>query len=205
MQTIKESSDELNPTTLEVTHDAVAAPRGMRTVRDYLALAVATCGVGFLPIAPGTWGSLVGVGVYGIVRAEATEVFNFAIGREWSAASLEALRVTCILATLIVLSIVGVWAASRTEKLTGRKDPGIVVIDEVIGQLITFIFVPIETGVWTIIVGFFAFRFFDIWKPYPIRRLESLESGLGVMADDVLAGVYAAALMSLLVSIYYLL
>lgn len=202
---LKETSDELNPTTVATAHGDIAAPRGMRSVRDYLALGVATCGVGFLPIAPGTWGSLVGVGIYAVARAEASDVFNFAVGNGWSAASLEAWRVTCILATLIVLSVIGAWAASRVEQFTKRKDPGIVVIDEVVGQLITFIFVPIEAGVWTIIIGFFAFRLFDIWKPYPIRRLESLESGLGVMADDVLAGVYAATLMSLLISIYYLL
>jgi phosphatidylglycerophosphatase A len=86
-----------------------------------------------------------------------------------------------------------------------RKDPGAVVIDEVAGQLITFLFVPRDAGLWALVAGFFAFRLFDIWKPYPISRLESLESGLGVMADDVLAGAYAATLMALLTSVYLLL
>jgi phosphatidylglycerophosphatase A len=71
--------------------------------------------------------------------------------------------------------------------------------------LIAFLFLPLNAAWWAIIAGFLAFRLFDIWKPYPIRHLESLESGLGIMADDVLAGVYAAILMSLLVSIYPLL
>jgi phosphatidylglycerophosphatase A len=77
-----------------------------------------------------------------------------------------------------------------------------VVVDEVAGQLIAFLFVPFNSGWLVILVGFGLFRLFDIWKPYPIRRLEMLESGLGIMADDVLAGIYAAILMSLLVSIY---
>ncbi len=66
----------------------------------------------------------------------------------------------------------------------------------------TFLFVPWNAGWWAVVAGFLAFRLFDIWKPYPIRRLESLESGLGIMADDVLAGVYAATLMSILTSVY---
>ena len=64
---------------------------------------------------------------------------------------------------------------------------------------------PFNAGLWAIVAGYLAFRTFDIWKPYPIRRLEALESGLGIMADDVLAGAYAATLMSLLTSIYLLL
>jgi len=68
--------------------------------------------------------------------------------------------------------------------------------------LIAFLFVPINAGWWAVVAGFVLFRLFDIWKPYPIRRLEMLESGLGVMADDVLAGVYAAIVMSLLVSVH---
>jgi phosphatidylglycerophosphatase A len=67
--------------------------------------------------------------------------------------------------------------------------------------LITFLFVPWRAGAWAVLAGFVAFRLFDIWKPYPIDRLESLKSGLGVMADDVLAGAYAAVLMSLLTSL----
>jgi phosphatidylglycerophosphatase A len=117
---------------------------------------------------------------------------------------LESLRTTFMLVMLIVLAIGGIWAASRAERLLGRKDPHAVVIDEVVGQLITFLFVPFDAGLWAIVAGFIAFRLLDIWKPYPIHRLEALESGLGIMADDVLAGAYAATLMSLLTSIYLL-
>jgi phosphatidylglycerophosphatase A len=80
-----------------------------------------------------------------------------------------------------------------------------VVADEVAGQLIAFVFVPFNAGWWVIIAGFVSFRLFDMWKPYPIRRLEMLDSGLGIMADDVLAGIYAAIVLSVLVSIYSLL
>jgi phosphatidylglycerophosphatase A len=74
----------------------------------------------------------------------------------------------------------------------------------VAGQLIAFLFIPWDSPVWALVVGFVLFRVFDIWKPYPIRRLESLESGLGIMADDVLAGIYAATLLAFLTTIYLL-
>jgi phosphatidylglycerophosphatase A len=204
LRSIKESSDELNEPV--VTRAYVArAPRRRRTASDYVALGVATCGVGFMPVAPGTWGSAVGVGVYLLLREASARLFAQAATRGWSLPPLEAFRTTFVLVMLVVIVIVGIWAATKTESLLGRKDPGVVVIDEVAGQLITFLFVPLNAGLWAIVAGFLAFRLFDIWKPYPVRRLEALESGLGIMADDVLAGAYAAALMSLLTSIYLVL
>jgi phosphatidylglycerophosphatase A len=200
---IKESSDELNPPV--VTGVSIARAHRSRTLLDYLALTLATWGVGYLPGAPGTFGSAVGVGIYLLMQTASMRVFAFALAHGWSAELLESLRTTFMLLLIAVLTLVGIWAASRTEKLLGRKDPGIVVVDEVAGQLIAFLFVPFASGWWVIITGFAAFRLFDIWKPYPIRRLESLESGLGIMADDVLAGIYAAILMSLVTSIYLLL
>ncbi|HYE16415.1 MAG TPA: phosphatidylglycerophosphatase A [Pyrinomonadaceae bacterium] len=198
----KESSDALGgPVAAGVVP---ALRRGRRSARDYAALAVATCGVGFMPLAPGTWGSAVGVGVYLLVRWSSTAVFSWAEARGVSLPPLEAFRTTFELALIITVTLAGTWAATHCEKLSGRKDPGLVVVDEVAGQLITFLFVPWDAGLWAIVAGFLAFRLFDIWKPYPINRLEALESGLGVMADDVLAGAYAATLMSLLTSIYLL-
>lgn len=204
MKVVKESSDELNPSVVVTTAFIGRAPRE-RGVRDYVALGVATCGVGLIPLAPGTWGSLVGVGLYLAARAASVQAFLYADGRGWSTPPLESVQTTLVLLMLIVITIVGIWAATRCEALLSRKDPGVVVIDEVIGQILTFVFLPVNIGAWAIVVGFLAFRVFDIWKPYPIRRLESLEAGLGIMADDVLAGVYAATLMSLLTSIYLLL
>jgi phosphatidylglycerophosphatase A len=203
MKVVKESSDELNPPV--VTSAFIARAPRRHTASDYVALAVATCGVGFSPVAPGTWGSAVGVGIYLLISAASAQIFAAAVARGWGMPPLEAFRISFELVLIIVITLAGTWAATRTEALLGRKDPGLVVIDEVAGQLITFLFVPFNAGPWAIAVGFVAFRVFDIWKPYPIRRLESLESGLGVMADDVLAGAYAATLMSLLTSAYLLL
>lgn len=202
MRVVKESSDELNPSV--VTYAAIERAPRRRSPSDHAALALATCGVGFLPVAPGTWGSLVGVGLYLASRSLSLRAFAAAEAGGWSLPPLEAWRTTCVLLVLTVLTLAGVWAASRAESLLRRKDPGAVVIDEVVGQLLTFVFVPAGAGMWAIMAGFLAFRVFDIWKPYPVRRLEALESGLGVMADDVLAGFYAATVMSLLTSVYLL-
>ena len=203
MKVVKESSDELNPTV--VTSAFIARAPRRRKTGDYVALAVATCGVGLIPVAPGTWGSAVGVGLYLLIRAASAPVFALAAARGWGMPPLEALRISFELVLITGITLAGTWAATRSESLLGRKDPGVVVVDEVAGQLITFLFVPFNTGLWAIAVGFIAFRVFDILKPYPIRRLESLESGLSVMADDVLAGAYAATLMSLMTSIHLLL
>jgi phosphatidylglycerophosphatase A len=202
MKVVKESSDELNPTVVTTAFIARAPHR--RRASDYAALAVSTCGVGLIPIAPGTWGSALGVGLYLLIRDGSARLFAEAVGRGWSVPPLEAFRITFILVLIICITLAGTWAATRTESLIGRKDPGVVVVDEVAGQLITFLFVPFNSGAWAVAAGFVAFRVFDIWKPYPVRRLEALESGLGIMADDVLAGAYAATLMSLLTSVYLL-
>ncbi len=203
MKVVKESSDELNPPVV-VTTAFIGRVRRERGLKDYAALAVATCGVGLIPLAPGTWGSLVGVGLYLAARGASVQAFLYARARGWDVPPLESLRTTLVLSMLIVMTIAGIWAATRCESLLARKDPGAVVVDEVIGQILTFVFLPANVGAWAIVAGFLAFRVFDIWKPYPIRRLEALEAGLGIMADDVLAGVYAATLMSLLTTIYLL-
>ena len=95
---------------------------------------------------------------------------------------------------------------TRAEQLLQRKDPGVVVIDEVAGQLIALLSVPtFVQGWWGILTAFLLFRAFDIWKPYPARRLEKLESGLGIMSDDVVAGAYAAVVNSIMLGVYFLL
>lgn len=169
-----------------------------------MALAVATCGVGYLPIAPGTWGSLVGVGVYAAVRGSLLKLlFDRALEFRLNLFHLYYTILACEVLVLLLICWVGVWAANRTEALVKRKDPGVVVIDEVAGQFIALLPVPflIETAWWAVIVAFFVFRLFDIIKPYPARRLESLPGGLGIMADDLIAGIYAAAVVALLVSV----
>ena len=202
MSRAKETSDALNPPVVEAARVVVPA----RTAGDYLALALATCGVGLIPLAPGTWGSAVGVLLYLALGRAAQTTFDYAVARglDLSPQTFQTLLTTALLLVVFSVSLAGTWAATRAEKLLGKKDPGAVVVDEVAGQLVAFLFVPWAAGWWTVVAGFVAFRVFDIWKPYPVRRLEDLGGGLGVMADDLLAGFYAAALMSLLVSVHIL-
>jgi phosphatidylglycerophosphatase A len=213
---IKESSDELNPPVV-TSGSNISKPKTARSVKDYLALAVSTCGVGYLPLAPGTWGSLVGVGGYLIFEFFASKVFPLPPLSARNIESFEsvetlightlqtvAIRTTALALIVTLLTWVGIWAASRSEKVLARKDPGIVVIDEVAGQLLTFLLIPIPASPWMIVTGFLLFRAFDIVKPYPARKLESLHGGLGIMLDDLVAGVYAALVVMLAVSIRWL-
>src|SRR5262249_6296838 len=156
---IKESSDELNPH--RSSSDSHVLRRQHASAKDYLALAIATCGVGYLPLAPGTWGSLVGLVSSLGVRAY---VARWLLPRtaqhiEYSCAVLQLIAVFSV-------TLIGIWAASRTEKLSGKKDPGKVVIDEVAGQMLALTALPLASQTWwTIILAFGLFRFFDIVKP----------------------------------------
>jgi phosphatidylglycerophosphatase A len=176
--------------------------QGKRSPLDYVALSIATCGIGYMPIVPATFGSLVGVAFYLIAQKMGESFAVWSANHQFTNAFLESSRASFTIIFLIALFLIGTWAATRVVQITGKKDPRIVIIDEVIGQLITFLFIPAKLGWWTIVIGFLAFRFFDILKPYPANRLESLPTGLGVMADDVMAGFYAAAFMSLACLLY---
>jgi phosphatidylglycerophosphatase A len=132
-------------------------------------------GTGYSPVAPGTAGSALGVGLAalyawagGFVRFEGL-IFP---------------------ALILILFVVGVWASGRAEVIYGQKDCGKIVIDEVVGMLITLYLLP---ATWLYLtLGFFMFRLFDIVKPFPARRIDQrLGGGLGVMLDDVVAGIYA--------------
>jgi phosphatidylglycerophosphatase A len=137
------------------------------------ALSVASAGyAGFFPIAPGTAGAAVGVALWAAVRGAGAGLAGDIV----------------LTATAL---IVGVWAAQVTERSLGVTDPGVVVIDEVMGMGLTLIGAPFT---WpTAVAGFLLFRLFDIVKPPPGRRLERLHGGWGIMADDFAAGVYAWA------------
>lgn len=142
----------------------------------HLPVAVAT-GLysGLLPVAPGTWGSAVGLALF---------------------VPLSFLSFWWYLAAVVALFFIGVWAAGATEKILDRKDPGLVVIDEIVGMLITLAASPVHP--LPLFAGFFLFRFFDIAKPFPVRRAEEkFAGGLGVMADDVVAGLYSLACLTL--------
>jgi len=197
---IKESSDELNPPVI-AADSALTTSRPPRSAKDYLALAIATCGVGYLPLAPGTWGSLVGVVCYLLLRYA---VFNLFPGPQLRRSGIRDesgfvifLFQFILMALVVAISMIGTWAATRVEEISQRKDPGMVVIDEVAGQLLTFFIVLEVLGLRWILLGFILFRFFDIVKPYPARKFEAMSGGLGVMADDLVAGLYSTWVLAI--------
>jgi phosphatidylglycerophosphatase A len=129
---------------------------------DFVAVIVATgFGLGFAPVAPGTFGSLLGVAIFCFFGLRPGLFFQ------------PHLFQNTILALVVVTALAGTWAAARAERIFNRKDAGQIVIDEVCGQLITFMFVPVHLA-------------------------RSLDAGLGAMADDVMAGLYAALVLSFL-------
>ena len=202
---IKESSDE--PNLDVVTGAAISSTPKRKTAADYLALAISTCGVGYFPIAPGTMGSLVGVGLYLTLWAASYRVLEANVfARRLTLMHVWTPQMAFMMVVIFLVTMAGIWAATRTEKLQRKKDPSIVVIDEVAGQMIALLSGPfwLHTA-WSIVTAFLLFRAFDIWKPYPIRKLEGLESGLGIMADDLAAGAYALIVNSVLISAYLLL
>jgi phosphatidylglycerophosphatase A len=138
-----------------------------------LAVVLATAGgAGYAPIAPGTFGSLVGLFLY-------LATHSWPLVWQWG--------------LLAVIVVVGVWASTVAERQFSQHDPGPVVIDEVAGQLVTLIMTG--AGVGGAIVGFFVFRALDIVKPPPANQLERLRGGYGIMADDLMAGVYGNLIM----------
>jgi len=201
----KQSNDEFKPDGGMDT--ATSATPRRKTAVDYFALAVSTCGVGYFPIAPGTMGSLVGVGLYVVIWVESFSWLEARAARgRLNLHYIFTLQMSFMLVIIFLLTMAGIWAASRAEKLVKKKDPSIVVIDEVAGQMIALLSGPFWAPTWwSVLSAFLLFRMFDIWKPYPIRRLEHLESGLGIMLDDVLAGAYALIVNSVLISAYLLL
>jgi phosphatidylglycerophosphatase A len=150
--------------------------RSSQSAITSLALAFATVGgIGYLPVAPGTFGSAIGLLIWWLVPQ--------GVGAQGAA--------------IVVLFALGCWVGNIAEHHFGRTDPGHVVIDEVVGMLITLFMNPVT---WKgAIVAFLAFRVMDIIKPFPANRLEGLHGGLGVMADDAMAAVYANLAMRLVI------
>jgi phosphatidylglycerophosphatase A len=133
-----------------------------------IALALATAlGTGYVPFAPGTFGSIVGLVVWWLLPQAAIPQ----------------------LAAIVAIFAAGAWSGSYAERHFNRTDPGPVVLDEVLGMLITLFLNPVG---WTgALLGFLLFRVADIVKPYPANRLEALHGGVGIMADDAMAAVYS--------------
>jgi phosphatidylglycerophosphatase A len=158
--------------------------------RPFSTLLATGFGIGMIPVAPGTWGSVEGLAVGFLAMA-----FAFP-----HAAPAAGFGFSCIVA--LAVAIVGVVVSGRAEAASGARDPGAIVVDEIAGQILAF--APASfmmAGLadrrtpWWIVFGvpFFLFRIFDIWKPGPIRKLQELPGGLGIVADDVAAGVAAGA------------
>ena len=141
------------------------------------AVALATWfGCGYFPWGPGTAGSLAAILIAAALH------FWFGGGR------------FVLLALLILLLWPAIWASTETARQIGREDPGIVVIDEVLGQWLTILGATAIN--WkSLLAAFLLFRIFDIWKPWPIRRLEALPEGTGIVADDLAAGVFGALIL----------
>jgi phosphatidylglycerophosphatase A len=160
-----------------------------------ISLAIATAfGLGYLPKAPGTWGSLGGValslGMTWLFSRNTLQYANMERNANFWTVGLTPAHSEYVIVLLVAL--LGVIVADRAAKFAGKKDPQFVVIDEVSGQMIAY-FSPFTVLNWkSFLLGFILFRVFDIWKPFPARQAESLPSGLGIMADDWIAGIYAA-------------
>jgi len=211
------------------TTDAAAAPEAPPQ-KPRLALAIATAlGVGYIPKAPGTFGSLVGIAVAILTHPVSLTVivgflFFSGVGLGIDMPMLRGhsapvLLLIPSLVALVVVGLVGVWSSSQVAKYTGFNDPQYVVIDEVSGMHLTLLLAIVPLGLPTqllpadeasvfalysalsllnwkyLLLGFILFRVFDIWKPWPIRGLEKLPGGWGIMADDWMAGLYAAILL----------
>jgi phosphatidylglycerophosphatase A len=172
-----------NPTTPTTSN-------GKRKPRVSLAIATAF-GLGYLPKAPGTFGSLLSVAMTVAWWSALVPYHSLDLYVEDHYLVVSQGGVLTLL--ILLVSFVGVVVASRVAKYLGNKDPQIVVIDEVSGQLISYLGIGGAVPNWKyLLLGFILFRVFDIWKPFPARQAESLPGGLGIMADDWVAGIYAA-------------
>ncbi len=132
-------------------------------------------GVGFSPLAPGTMGTLIAVPISLIFSAIPFPLHEL---------------------TIVTFFFLSIWISDKAQRYWGKKDDPRIVIDEIMGFLITMLWVP-QTALF-IMIGFFLFRFFDILKPPPIQRLERVKGGYGVVLDDVLAGIYANIVLQII-------
>jgi phosphatidylglycerophosphatase A len=140
-----------------------------KRVKQFILFWATGFGVGYSPIAPGTLGTLIAIPIYYFLSGIPSPLYEI---------------------TLIGFLFLSVWISENAEIFFGKKDDQRIVIDEIVGFLITMLWVPKILPF--IIIGFFLFRFFDILKPFPIRRLEKrLKGGYGVVLDDAIAGVYS--------------
>src|SRR5262245_57167402 len=146
-----------------------------------LGLFIATCGyLGYVPVAPGTFGSAAGLAVFVAVRSTGSTAIE--------------------IGAIVLLFALGLWSGTVAEHHFGGIDPGPVVLDEVVGMLITLALLPVNVA--GAIVGFLVFRVLDVVKPWPSARFERLPGGLGVMADDGMAAIYGNLVMRGLIALF---
>src|SRR5436853_7370211 len=209
--------------------DAAVAPEALPK-KPRFALSIATAlGVGYIPRAPGTFGSLVGIAVAVLTHPVSLIMIvgmlflnGTGLGIDmpmFRGRSAPVLLLIPSLAAIVIVCLLGVWSSSRAATYAGLKDPQYVVIDEVSGMHLTLVLAIMPVGLPThllpadeasvfglysalsllnwkyLLLGFILFRVFDIWKPWPVRWLEKLPGGWGIMADDWMAGIYAAILL----------
>ena len=146
-------------------------------MRALITLLSTGCYTGYTPLAPGTAGSVAGLGL------------------AWALTGPVGLTLPYYLLATAAFFVLGVWVSSRAEPLFGHDGPRIV-IDEIAGVLIVFAGMPLD--LFTVLAGFALFRVLDIWKPFPCDRMQRLKGGLGVMMDDAVAAVYAHLLLRII-------
>lgn len=147
----------------------------------YHQLIATGCGVGFFPYGPGTMGALSAIVVWYLLSL---------------LVSMPSL-IGITLALVVLFTFLGAWSATVSERYWG-EDPSRVVIDEVVGQWIVLLAIPANFQLWHVVVALALFRFFDIVKPLGVRKMENFKGGWGIMADDILAGVYGFIVLQLL-------
>ena len=186
--------------TLAASSPSSAASASIQRKPRFALFIATAAGLGYLPKAPGTWGSLAGVGLTLLISVTWVHV---GLGRFFAFTGdisgplmfignfVFDSRVLPLAFAAILIAILGVWASSRAAKFSSLKDPQFVVIDEVSGQLLTYVVALAPLNWKYLLLGFILFRVFDIWKPFPARQAESLPAGWGIMADDWIAGIYA--------------
>jgi phosphatidylglycerophosphatase A len=142
-------------------------------MKRHISLFLATGGyIGMIPGMPGTYASVATTLVYFLVYRVSYRIYP-----------------ELHLSAICLIAAIGVFASAAVSRSMGKEDPQVVVIDEIAGQLTALWLLPVSFA--NLAAGTFLFRLFDIWKPYPIRRVEPLRHGVGIMADDLLAGVFA--------------
>ena len=144
----------------------------------FILLSATGLGAGFSPIVPGTMGTLLAIPFYYFVSSIPSPLYEL---------------------TLVAFFFFSSWISNQAERYWGKKDDRRIVIDEIMGFLVTMLWIP--RSPLFIVAGFLLFRFFDILKPFPIRRLERVRSGFGVVLDDVLAGIYSNIALHLVVAV----